>query len=107
MLLAATTSYRSYETGSGYPLGPRCALSALAPLAPARVATSPPRCPHASEVRTFHGWLAAGRVVAKGQNGICLVAPDTIDDSGKIASIKPVYVFDVTQTNERTTRAAA
>jgi hypothetical protein len=28
-------------------------------------------------------------------------------DNGKITSIKPVYVFDVTQTQERTRRAAA
>jgi len=63
-------------------------------------------CPHASEVRTFHGWLAAGRVVSKGQKGIRLVAPDTIDAHGKISSIKPVVVFDVTQTQERTLRAA-
>jgi hypothetical protein len=42
----------------------------------------------------------------KGQKGIRLVAPDTMDD-GKITSIKPVYVFDVTQTQERTPRAAA
>ena len=61
-------------------------------------------CPHATEVRSFHGWLAGGRVV-KGQKGIRLVAPDTLDD-GKITSIKPVYVFDVTQTQERTPRAA-
>jgi hypothetical protein len=45
--------------------------------------------------------------VSKGQKGIRLVAPDTIDDSGKIASIRPVHVFDVTQTQERTQRAAA
>jgi hypothetical protein len=41
----------------------------------------------------------------KGQKGIKIVAPDTIDD-GKVTSIKPVYVFDVTQTQERTARAA-
>ena len=35
-----------------------------------------------------------------------LPSPDQIDE-GKIASIKPVYVFDVTQTQERTARAAA
>jgi hypothetical protein len=46
-------------------------------------------------VRTFHGWLAGGRVVVKGQKGIRLVAPDTIAE-GKITSIKPVYAFDVT-----------
>src|SRR5688500_12329512 len=64
------------------------------------------QCPHASEVRTFHGWLAAGRVVVKGKKGIRLVAPDSMAE-GKITSIKPVYVFDVTQTQERTHRAAA
>jgi hypothetical protein len=58
-------------------------------------------------VRTFHGWLAAGRVVAKGQHGIRLVAPDTVDDGGKVRSIKAVHVFDVSQTQERTQRAAA
>jgi hypothetical protein len=63
-------------------------------------------CPHATEVRTFHGWLAGGRVVVKGQKGIRIVAPDEID-GGKITSIKAVYVFDVTQTQERTHRAAA
>ena len=63
-------------------------------------------CPHASEVRTFHGWLAGGRVVMKGEKGIRLVTPDQIDD-GKVRSIKPVYVFDVSQTQERTQRAAA
>jgi hypothetical protein len=62
-------------------------------------------CPHATEVRTFHGWLAGGRVVVKGQKGIRLVAPDTIAE-GKITSIKPVSVFDVTQTQGRTARAA-
>jgi len=62
-------------------------------------------CPYVLEVRTFHGWLAGGRVVVKGEKGIRLVAPDTMDD-GKITSIKPVYVFDVTQTQERTQRAA-
>ena len=62
-------------------------------------------CPHASEVRSFHGWLAAGRVVMKGEKGIRLVAPDTLDD-GKIQSIKAVHVFDVSQTQERTARAA-
>jgi hypothetical protein len=62
-------------------------------------------CPHVTEVRTFHGWLAPGGVVMKGQKGIRLVATDTKDD-GKITSIKPVSVFDATQTQERTARAA-
>jgi hypothetical protein len=48
--------------------------------------------------------LDAGRAVTKGQKGIRLVTPDTIDESGTGGSIKPVYVFDVTQTDERTPR---
>jgi hypothetical protein len=63
-------------------------------------------CPHATEVRTFHGWLAAGRVVMQGQKGIRIVAPDTIDD-GKVTRIKHLHVFDRSQTQERTQRAAA
>jgi hypothetical protein len=42
----------------------------------------------------------------KGQKGIRLVAPDTIDDSDKLRSIKPVSVFDVTQTQALPHRAA-
>ena len=52
------------------------------------------RAQHASLERV--GWLVACRVVMKGQKGIRLVAPDTIDDAGKLRSIKPVYVFDGT-----------
>jgi hypothetical protein len=37
----------------------------------------------------------------KGQKGTRLVAPDAIDDGGKVTSIAPVSVFDVTQTQER------
>ena len=62
-------------------------------------------CPHATEVRSFHGWLAAGRVVMKGQKGIRIVAPDEID-GGKVTRIKHLHVFDVSQTQERTPRAA-
>jgi len=64
-------------------------------------------CPHATEVHTFHGWLAAGRVVSKGQKGIRIVAPDNIDDSGKLRSNKAVSVFDMTQMQVRTPRAAS
>ena len=62
-------------------------------------------CPYVLEVRTFHGWLAGGRVVQKGQKGIRIVAPEAIDE-GKVTSVKHIYVFDVTQTQERTHRAA-
>ena len=63
-------------------------------------------CPHATKVRTFRGWLAAGRVVMKGQQGIRIVAPGEID-GGKVTRIRHMHVFDVTQTQERTQRAAA
>jgi hypothetical protein len=43
--------------------------------------------------------LDAGRAVTK---GIRLVTPDTIGESGTGGSTKPVYVFDVTQTDDRT-----
>jgi hypothetical protein len=35
----------------------------------------------------------------KGQKGIRIVAPDQIDES-KVISIKPLHLFDVTQTQE-------
>jgi hypothetical protein len=70
------------------------ALAAYSPKNQERILTA---CPHATEVRTFHGWLAAGRVVMKGQKGIRIVAPDTIDE-GKVTRIKPLYLFDVSQT---------
>jgi hypothetical protein len=47
-------------------------------------------CPHASVVRTFHGWLAAGRVVMKGQKGIRIVAPDEVD-GGRVTRIKHLH----------------
>jgi hypothetical protein len=37
----------------------------------------------------------------------CAGTTDTIDDAGTVRSIKPVSVFEVTQTQERTQRAAA
>ena len=63
-------------------------------------------CPAASDVRTFHGWLAAGRVVMKGQHGARIVAPDEID-GGKVTRIKHQHVYDASQTQERTQLAAA
>jgi hypothetical protein len=107
----------NFSAECGSPLGePAPFATRPAPVTtPASIAAYSPKnqerifdaCPHATEVRTFHGWLAGGRVVMKGQKGIRLVAPDTVDDGGKIASIKAVHVFDVTQTQERTQRAAA
>jgi hypothetical protein len=63
------------------------------------------QCPHATADRTFHGWLAGGRVVCKGQKGIRIVAPDTIE-AGTVTAIRHMHVFDVTQTQARTQRAA-
>ena len=48
------------------------------------------QCPDASDVRGFHAWLKAGRVVRKGQKGITIVAPVMGgDDGGKVVNIKP------------------
>jgi len=59
-------------------------------------------------MRGFHAWLKAGDVVRKGQKGIKIVAPVMGgDDGGKVVNIKPAYVFDVSQTDELTQRAAA
>ena len=60
-------------------------------------------------MRGFHAWLNAGRVVRKGSKGIKIVAPvmGTSGATPKLVTIKPAYVFDVTQTDARTPRAAA
>jgi hypothetical protein len=82
---------------------PRIAAERPAPILPE------PVTPHdtiaTSSEPNQHGWLAAGRCVMKGEKGIRLVAPDTFDD-GRVTSIRPVYVFDVTQTQELQRRAA-
>ena len=47
-------------------------------------------------------------MVRKGQKGITIVAPVMGGDgTAKVVTIKPAWVFDVTQTDERTPRAAA
>ena len=52
-------------------------------------------------------WLNTGRVVRKGQKSITIVAPVMGGDgNAKVVTIKPAWVFDVTQTDERTQRAA-
>jgi hypothetical protein len=38
--------------------------------------------PHATEVHMLHGWLKAGRVVRKGQQGIKIVTPVTGGEDG-------------------------
>jgi hypothetical protein len=47
--------------------------------------------------------------VRKGQKGIQIVAPvmGNADGTPKVVNIKPAYVFDVSQTDERTPRASA
>jgi len=47
-------------------------------------------------------------VVHKGQKGITTVAPVMGNNDGtpKVVTIKPAWVFDVTQTQERTQRVA-
>ena len=54
-----------------------------------------------------HAWLKAGRVGRKSQKGITIVAPVMGGaEGGKVVTITPARVFDVTQTDERTARAA-
>ena len=60
----------------------------------------------AKRVRRQAGGAGSGRVVMKGQKGIRIVAPAEID-GGKVTSIKYTHVFDISQTQERTQRAAA
>ena len=46
-------------------------------------------------------------MVHKGQKGITIVAPVMGGEcNARVVSIKPAWVFDVTQTDERTPRAA-
>ena len=60
-----------------------------------------------AEVRGFHAWLKAGRVVRNGQKGFVIVAPVMGGDgNAKVVNIKPAWVFDVVQSGERTQRAA-
>jgi len=66
------------------------------------------QCPDASDVRGFHAWLNVGRVVRNGQRGSKIVAPVMGGEgNSKVVTLKPAYVFDVTQTDERTARAAS
>jgi hypothetical protein len=60
-------------------------------------------------VRGVHAWLKVGRVVPKGEYTINIIAPvmGNSDGSPKVVNINPAYVFDVSQTDERSPRAAA
>ena len=66
-------------------------------------------CDAASTQCTPITTLKAGRVVREGQKGIRIVAPviGGSDGTPKVGNIKPAWVFNVTQTDERTARAAA
>ena len=51
--------------------------------------------------------VKAGRVVRKGQKGIKIVAPVMgADGNATVVTIKPAWVFDVSQTDECALRAA-
>jgi len=63
-------------------------------------------CPHATQMRNFHGWLKASRVVRKGQKGI-RIEPPVLTDGSKVTTIRHTHVFDISQTDERTQRTAA
>ena len=102
---------RSVHPRQGLLFGPEGLRHALLPVGDALLQPTNWRRldggPHASEVRTFHGWLKAGRVVRKGQQGIKIVTPVTGgEDGGKVVTIKAAWVFDVTQTRELPQRAA-
>ena len=59
-------------------------------------------------MRGFDAWLKAGRVVRKGQKGIKIPAPVMgRDGNAKVVTIKSAWVFDMSQTDARTPRAAA
>lgn len=69
--------------------------------------------PDATHVAGFHTWLKLHRYVRKGEKGIPILAPITfvkakrskgedgeeVDAAGIVHSFKPVYVFDVAQTD--------
>jgi len=70
--------------------------------------------PDATHVAGFHAWKKLGRSVNKGEHGIMILAPITrkvgtveehhpdgstkAEDIRRIVNVKPVYVFDVSQT---------
>lgn len=70
--------------------------------------------PDATNVAGFHAWRRFGRLVKKGETGIAIMAPvirtwgEVEEDRGdgttqrsvirKVVNVKPVYVFDVSQT---------
>lgn len=62
------------------------------------------QCPHASMVTGFRGWQKLGRWVRKGEKGIVILAPifrkvEDGDEEKAIGGFKPVYVFDISQTD--------
>jgi hypothetical protein len=64
--------------------------------------------PDVIDVRGFHAWLKAGRVVRKGSKRIKIIAPmmGQSDGTQNVVTIKPAYAFDVSQNDERTPRVA-
>jgi hypothetical protein len=68
------------------PVATPYALAAYSPKNQERILS---QCPAASDVRGFHAWLKAGRVVRKGQKGIKIVAPVMGGDgNAKVVNIK-------------------
>jgi N-terminal domain of anti-restriction factor ArdC len=58
--------------------------------------------PEATDVRGYREWLAHGRQVRKGEQGIQILAPitkRTEDGDGELVAVRVAYVFDVTQTD--------
>jgi hypothetical protein len=58
--------------------------------------------PEATDVRGYREWLAHGRQVRKGEQGIQILAPVTKkgeDGDGELIGVRIAYVFDVSQTD--------
>jgi hypothetical protein len=58
--------------------------------------------PDATDVRGYREWLAHGRQVRKGEQGIQILAPIAKkgeDGDGELVGVRIAYVFDVAQTD--------
>ena len=61
------------------------------------------QCPHATRVAGYKKWNEFNRYVRKGEQGIAILAPliykSDDGDEKELRGFKPVYVFDVSQTD--------
>ncbi|QDV74539.1 ArdC family protein [Botrimarina mediterranea] len=60
--------------------------------------------PNATLVAGFHAWKKRGRIVKKGEKGICILAPmvrkadDDVEGEKKVFGFRAAHVFDIEQT---------